>query len=48
MSLVYVLVGAFFADANQGSWLAFLATMAVSGAFFLIRCRMAPKPDARH
>ena len=39
--------GAFFADANQGSWLAFLAAMAVSGAFFQIRCRVAPKPDAR-
>ena len=39
--------GAFFADANQGSWLAFLAAIAVSGAFFLIRCRVAPKPDAR-
>ena len=47
VSLVYVRVGAFFADAEQGSWLAFLAAMAVSGAFFLVRSRVAPKPDAR-
>ena len=40
VSLVYVLVGAFFADAERGSWLAFLAAMAVSGVFFLIRSRM--------
>lgn len=40
VSLVYVLVGAFFADADQGAWLAFLAAMAVSGVFFLIRSRM--------
>ena len=40
VSLVYVLVGAFFADAERGSWLAFLAAMAVSGAFFLFRSRM--------
>ena len=40
VSLVYVFVGAFFADADQGSWLAFLAAMAVSGVFFLIRSRM--------
>ena len=40
VSLVYVLVGAFFADAERGAWVAFLATMAVSGVFFLIRSRM--------
>ena len=40
VSLVYVFVGAFFADAERGSWIAFLAAMAVSGVFFLIRSRM--------
>ena len=40
VSLVYALVGAFFANAERGSWLAFLAAMAVSGVFFLIRSRM--------
>ena len=49
VSLVYVLVGACFADAEQGSWLAFLAAMAVSGAFFLISSRgVAPKPGSRY
>ncbi len=42
VSLVYVLVGAFFADAERGSWLAFLAAMAVSGVFFRVRSRGAP------
>ncbi len=37
VSLVYALVGAYFAQTEQASWLAFIAAMAVSGLFFLFR-----------
>lgn len=37
VSFVYVFIGAFSVDTDRGAWLAFLAAMAVSGLFFLIR-----------
>ncbi len=43
VSLVYALVGAYFAQTEEASWLAFLAAMAVSGLFFLIRLRAERK-----
>jgi len=47
VSLVYVAVGVFFADSERASWLAFLAAMAVSGAFVLVRGRLEAKRRAR-
>lgn len=45
VSLVYVIVGAFFAEYERGSWLAFLAAIVVSGVFFAVR--PAIQPDER-
>jgi len=43
VSLVYALIGAYFSHAEQASWLAFLAAMAVSGLFFLVRLHATRK-----
>lgn len=43
VSLVYALVGAYCAETEHATWVAFLAAMAVSGVFVLVRFRAERK-----